>query len=145
MPLDSIEKTVEYFKTNNVDFIHSNSINFWSNREEHWVPYKHKLYKNISNTIPTLKNMVEVNRIHGGTVVYKKECFKDRLFDETLWTAEEWEFNMWLLKNNYKLGYLDAFTYRYRRHDNQKSLGKKANQVERNKVFKIIRQKYGFN
>jgi hypothetical protein len=143
--LDSIEKTVEYFKNNDADFIHSNAINFWPTKDELWIPYKHKLYNDVEGKIPTLQDMVEVNRIHGGTVVYKKECFKNRLFDETLWTAEEWEFNMWLLNNNYKLGYLDAFTYKYRRHDNQKSLGKKANQVERNKVFKIIRQKYGFN
>ncbi len=143
LPLDSVEKTVEYFKNNNEDFIHSNAVNFWPTRTELWIPYKHKLYDDVEGKIPTLQDMVKKNRIHGGTVSYRTKCFEHRMFDESLWTAEEWDFNLWLLKNKYKLGYLDEFTYKWRRHDGQKSLGKKSNQLNRMKVFELIRGRYG--
>jgi glycosyltransferase involved in cell wall biosynthesis len=142
LTLDSVEKTVEYFENNKVDFVHSNAINFWKNKEELWIPSKHKLYKNIKNSLPSFYDMLLENRIHGGTVTYKKKCFKNKMFDEVLWSCEEYDFNLWLLKNNYKLGYLNHFTYKYRRHDEQKSLGKKARQKERSKLRKFIRSKY---
>ncbi len=115
------------------DFIHGNAINFWSNGlEQPYIP-------TIKN--PTLQEMITLNVIHGGTVLYRRDCF-DRFggFDEILWCAEEYEFNMRLLSNGCKLNYCDSFMYRYRRHKKQKSLGntdqayQAKRQIEINKI-----------
>jgi glycosyltransferase involved in cell wall biosynthesis len=130
---NSIADTVEYFKNNSeVDFIHSNAINFFEDgTEDMWVP---------SDIVLTLDSMLNRYAIHGGTVVYRKRCFEKRAMDLTLWTGEEYDFNMWLLSNNYKMGYLNSFTYKYRRHSSQKSLGisspeyQAKRQVEKDKI-----------
>lgn len=132
---NSISDTVEYFKNNpDVDFIHSNAINFFEDgKEDIWVP---------TDTIPTLASMLNLYLIHGGTVVYRKRCFEKRAMDLTLWTGEEYDFNLWLLKNGYRIGYLNSFTYKYRRHTKQKSMGirdagyQEKRQVEKEKIKK---------
>jgi glycosyltransferase involved in cell wall biosynthesis len=113
---NSISDSVEYFKKNpEIDFIHSNAINFFEDgKEDLWIP---------TNTIPTLESILNMYMIHGGTVVYRRRCFEKRAMDLSLWTGEEYDFNLWLLKNGYKIGYLNSFTYKYRRHSGQKSLG----------------------
>ena len=113
---NSISDSVEYFKKNpEIDFIHSNAINFFEDgKEDLWIP---------TNTIPTLESMLNMYMIHGGAVVYRRRCFEKRAMDLSLWTGEEYDFNLWLLKNGYKIGYLNSFTYKYRRHSGQKSLG----------------------
>ena len=97
-------------------FVHGNAINFWANGvvQEH-VPTIKK---------PTLKDMLELNRIHGGTVLYDITCFDEfGGFDESLWCGEEYEFNMRLLDEGCLVGYCNRFLQRYRMHPGQKSLG----------------------
>tara|TARA_Y100001938_G_C7972478_1_gene370033 strand:+ start:112 stop:822 length:711 start_codon:yes stop_codon:yes gene_type:complete len=135
LPDRSIEHTVKFFQENDVDFIHSNAVNFWEDgREQFWVP---KSYQH-----PTLEQMITKNRLHGGSVVYRKRCFDERMFDESLWTGEEWEFNMYLLQSGRRIGYMNEFTYMYRRHDNQKSLGKNVSQKKRYAAFEEIRNRF---
>lgn len=129
---NSVEDTINYFKNNNVDFIHSNAYNFYEDGSfEEYIP---------KIKIPTLQDMLNKYMIHGGTVTYKTSCFNNRRFDEELWTGEEYDFNLWLLKNNYKIGYLNSFTYKYRRHKLQKSLGnddkiyQQKRQIEKDKI-----------
>ncbi len=115
------------------DFIHGNAINFRENGAEY--PYIPAIKK------PTLQDMITMNQMHGGTVMYRRDCF-DRFggFDEKLWCAEEYEFNMRLLYRGCKLNYCDSFLQRYRRHKGQKSLGNTGSdyqtkrQVEINKI-----------
>ncbi|KKN59934.1 hypothetical protein LCGC14_0536840 [marine sediment metagenome] len=115
------------------DFIHGNAINFWSNGlEKPYIP-------TIKN--PTLQDIINLNVIHGGTVLYRRDCF-DRFggFDETLWLGEEYEFNMRLLSKGCKLNYCNSYLQRYRRHGEQKSLGntdqayQAKRQIEINKI-----------
>jgi hypothetical protein len=114
----SIESTVEYFNENeDVDFMHSNARNFYhnSNRPDD--------YQTPRKTDPTIEDMLSNNVLHGGTVVYRARVFEECEFNETLWTAEEYEFNMRIMVNGCKLGYLDSITYNYRLHPKQKSIG----------------------
>ena len=117
LTINSISETVRYFEENpQFDFLHSKAYNRWeaTRREEIWIP---------PVSYPTLQQMITVNRLHGGTVAYRAECFKNNRFNEKLWTGEEYEFNMRLLSQGYKIGYLPSVTYIYRRHHKQKSLG----------------------
>lgn len=112
---DSVE-AIEGF-----DFIHGNAINFWSNGN--------KQYHRSTKAKPTLKDLKKENTIHGGTLMYRAEVFEQfGMFDETLWTGEEYEFNLRLLSMGAKIGYCNSFLYYYRRHDTQKSLGKGIDQ-----------------
>lgn len=117
------------------DFIHGNAINFFpSGKKIQYVPQK----KN-----PSLQDMIEHNQIHGGTLMYRKDVFERiGLFDESLDCAEEYDFNMRCLQNGMTLGYSPRNLYLYRRHENQKSLGKEVNQIIRREKINNIINKY---
>jgi glycosyltransferase involved in cell wall biosynthesis len=117
------------------DFIHGNAINFFPNgRIDSYIP---------KIPIPSLAQMVQKNVIHGGTLMYRAEVFqKVGLFDETLDCAEEYDFNMKCLAHGLKLAYCDAFLYKYRRHEDQKSLGKDVDQNKRALKIKAIQNRY---
>ena len=129
----SIELSVEAMKDN--DFIHGNSLTLHPNGALKLYPAPEK--------IPTLGQMIHANRIHGGTLMYRADVFERfGYFDETLWTGEEYDFNMKIMSKGAKLGYCNAELYIYRRHFQQKSLGKNANQMKRRKAIKQIRNRY---
>lgn len=122
---------------NRFDFIHGNAINFWSNgTEQPYIP-------TIKD--PTLQDMINLNVIHGGTVLYRRDCF-DRFggFDETLWCAEEYEFNMRLLFKGCRLNYCDSYLQRYRRHKKQKSLGNTGSDYQAKRQIEINKIKNRF-
>lgn len=129
---NSIKDSVEAMKDN--DFIHGGSFNFWKYRREIQRPLIEE---------PTLKDLLKHNHIHGGTLMYRADVFKRfGMFDETLTTGEEYDFNLKLLYNGAKLGYCNSILYKYRRHDDQKSLGLKANQYKRKEEFNKIKKRY---
>ncbi len=119
------------------DFIHGNAINFWSNGlEQPYIP-------TIKN--PTLQEMITLNVIHGGTVLYRRDCF-DRFgyLNEDLWCAEEYEFNLRLLSKGCILNYCDSFMQRYRRHKTQKSLGNTGSDYQAKRQIEINKIKNRF-
>ena len=64
-------------------------------------------------------------------------------FDETLWTAEEYELNLRLLSRGYKLNHVPKVVYKYRIHKTNKSMHMSANAKEnRRKYIRQIAQKY---
>jgi GT2 family glycosyltransferase len=64
------------------------------------------------------------NSIHGGTLLYDRVVFERYgLFNESLWTGEEYEFNLRILSKGAKIGYCNKMLYLYRRHVGQKSIG----------------------
>ena len=68
--------------------------------------------------------------------MYRKSVFERiGMFDESLDCAEELEMNLRCLQAGMSIGYVDKFLYYYRRHEQQKSLGKGVNQMVRS--FKI--------
>jgi glycosyltransferase involved in cell wall biosynthesis len=130
---NSIEDSVKAMQ--GVDFIHGNALTLHDNLDVR------KYY--ASTKRPTLSQMAHSNCIHGGSLMYRADVFERfGLFDESLWTGEEYDFNMLIMSKGAKLGFCDSFLYIYRRHDEQKSLGRKANQHERKKAIRTIRQRY---
>jgi glycosyltransferase involved in cell wall biosynthesis len=134
-----IEDSLNAF-TNDIDFIHGNSINFHKNG-------KMELYK-PRHTVFDLKSFLQVlqtktNFIHGGTLMFRKSFFtKVGLFDTTLKCAEEHELVLRGLSMGMKIGYCNKTLYKYRRHDKQKSLGKGVDQAERMRIVKEIHTKF---
>jgi hypothetical protein len=113
------------------DFIHGVSYNIYGKRIETQVPRL---------KYPSLSDMLIGNVIHGGTLMYRKDVFdKVGLFNEELTCAEEYEFNLRCLRYGLKLGYTDRILYNYRRHDEQKSLGKGIDQQARAKKIQAIK------
>lgn len=124
----SVDKILEGY-----DFIHGNELVLVDNEIQTQMPRK----KN-----PSFESMILNNVIRGGTLMYKRECFNERMFDESLDCGEEYDFNLYLLKNGFKLGYSPEYLYVYRRHDLQKSLGKGIDQEVRRKKIHAIKMKY---
>jgi len=119
------------------DFVHGKAINFFENGVRNiYVPRV---------PFPDLKQMKHQNIIHGGSLMYRRDVFErfNVWFDESLTCAEEYDLNMHLLSKGAKLGYCPSTLYLYRRHSEQKSLGKQANQKERAIKIKAIQDRYG--
>jgi glycosyltransferase involved in cell wall biosynthesis len=130
---DSVERSVNAMKDN--DFIHGCSFVFGEGRATE--VFRPKVER------PNLNRMILGNVIHGGTLMYRKDVF-DRFgyFDESLWTGEEYDFNLMLLSKGAKIGYCKYILYNYRRHSEQKSLGRKADQRARANEIQKIRKRY---
>lgn len=100
----------------------------------------------IKSFVPDLKEfdlnkMLTTNRVHGGTLFYKASVLKKNRFDESLWTAEEYELNLRLLKHGVKFGYCDSFLTYNRVHGLQKSVGNKEIEYQRKRTKEIERIK----
>lgn len=137
LPTFSISETVMGWNKS-WDWVHSNAINFRTGTDKR-TPH----YPKIKN--PTLNQMITQNQIHGGTVVYSAKCFENgNRFDTNLWTGEEYDFNMGLMGQGLSLGYLDKFTYLWRRHDGQKSIGNQDReyQAKRQRIINNIKAKH---
>ena len=78
----------------------------------------------------------------GGTCYYNREIF-DR-WDETLTTAEEYDFNLRKIKEGAKIQYVNEILYFYRIHEKQKSIGNKDKeyQAKRDEVKRMIKLRY---
>lgn len=133
LTVNSIKDSVEAMQ--DFDFIHGKAVEFNRyNQVKFFIP---------QTRYPTVKDMLRFNVIHGGTLMYRRDVFERfGLFDETLTTGEEYDFNMMLLSKGAKIGYCDKNLYLYRRHDEQKSLGVKANQKERQEIINEIKRRY---
>lgn len=131
----SIENAVNAIEKQKVDFIHGNayeiSINSENPRMEYISPVK----------IPTVESLLQKNTIHSATLMYKREIFdKIGSFDESLWTQEEFEFNLRCLKAGFKIGYCNHFLAYYRKHPQQKVRTVPITEIKEEK--KMVRAKY---
>jgi hypothetical protein len=66
------------------------------------------------------------------------------MFDESLWTGEEYDLHLKFLSKGAKIGYIDKVVFRYRLHDLQKSIGKHSNEykAKRKEAIEAIKNKY---
>lgn len=111
---NSIEDAVYAIEEQGADFIHGNTYEFRDDiaRTKPWIPRLQ---------YPTLADMLVRNYIHSTTLLYRREVFETLGgLDETLNTAEEYEYHLRCLKAGLKLGYCDSFLAYYRRHPLQK-------------------------
>jgi GT2 family glycosyltransferase len=88
----------------------------------------------------TLESMLQGNGINGGGCLYRTEILRAAGgWDESLWTAEEYDLHLRLIKAGYKHRHVPGIVYRYRRHGDNKS-GK--DREARHKLINQIRQRY---
>jgi len=132
LPVDSVELRMKAMKDN--DFIHGNGIVYGSVVASARTPEKKK---------PTVQDLVEKNHIFGGTGMYKTDLHEKVQWDESLWTGEELDYHMNLLKHDAKIGYVNEFVYVHRIHEKQKSFAKTEEyRKKRIKAIKEIRNRY---
>ena len=110
LELDAVENLVAGM--DGFDFVCANAY-IWTDGKR--VEYKSQVPRNHLV-------LIEYNSIHGGTVMYRKSVL-DAIggMDESLWTAEEYDMNVRLLKAGYKLGKVEAFVHNNRIHGMSKS------------------------
>lgn len=128
---DSI-RAIKYF-----DFIHGNAINFFTSG-------KRSIQRPIRRHFEW-RELKRRNYIHGGTLMYRADVFdKYGMFDESLWTGEEYDFNLRIMHQGARIGYVNSTLYLYRRHDMQKSLGNldREYQAKRQAAIQEIKDRY---
>lgn len=131
-----IEDSIRTFEEQDVDFIHGPAIEIFMNpfrsTQQYTPPIKH----------PTVDDLLRKNVFHSATMMYKREVFETvGKMDETLNTAEEFEFNLRCLKSGLKIGYCETPLAFYRRHPQQKVrvVSKEAKDKERELVRDMYR------
>jgi glycosyltransferase involved in cell wall biosynthesis len=127
---DSVEG-MQYY-----DFVYGNAIN--------WEYYtgKETLYRYGP---VRFDDMLSINRIHGGTTMYRRELFNDPVingYDPDLITGEEYDFNLKLMYNGYKGNYIDKTLYIYRIHNKNKSMVQCIGLHDRKRYINDIRKRY---
>lgn len=137
LPRESIKHTIEGMR--GYDFIHGNARCIYEDNFTFKEPRIRKYRPDVIN--PSLEQMLERNRIHGGTVTYRRDILEGQWFDEELWTGEEYDFNLFLLSEGKQLGYINQDLYIYRHHGSQKSKQNK-NQSERRLAIEQIKDRY---
>ena len=130
-----IEESVKAMQEQGCDFLHGNALVMQHGTNTNYYPPK-------GFEVPTLPQLVGLSMIHGTTLFYKAEVFKSHPLDESSSCCEEYDLNMKPLKEGYKIGYVNKFLAKYRRHDAQKSLGKGVDQAVRAKLIESIRARY---
>ena len=131
LPSDAYKKVIDNFDS---DILHGNAVRFKD-------PYQMIIAK-PSVEQPTLEQMLKQNAFIGGTCYYKREIFDK--WDETLTTAEEYDFNLRKIKEGMNIKYVNDILYFYRLHPKQKSIGNKDKdyQAKRDEVKRMIKLRY---
>ena len=92
----------------------------------------------------TLKALLDANFIHAGTVFYRTEMFsKLDGYDQTMWTAEEYEFHLRCLAQGYTPHYVSSVVCEYREWEGSKSrIYRLQKKQERLDYIEQIREKF---
>jgi glycosyltransferase involved in cell wall biosynthesis len=133
----SIEDSVNTLLSGDYDLIHGIALNFFENgKTTTYIP---------PIASPTLKQLLQENTIDGGSLMYNRRVFdKYGLFDQNLWTGEEYDFNLKILSKGGRVGYCNKILYNYRRHSKQKSLGNLDTEYQKKRIIVIqqIKDRY---
>ena len=134
LPPDSLKILIKGIK--GYDWIYSNARNFGN------LPLNYPKYSR-GHTI-TFESMLKGNGIHGGTTLYKKSMLvKVGGYNEELWTAEEYDLHLRLLRDGYKHRHIPGIVYNYRLHEGNKSVTRTSfRRLERHEYIAQIRQRY---
>jgi hypothetical protein len=113
----AIEKYIEAFTDlPQIDFAHGNAREIFMNAGRATALYIPKV------KVPTLQDLLNQNTIHSTSLIYRKNIFeKIGGFNEspTVYSFEEYEFNLRCLKAGLNLAYIDYIFGWYRRHPKQ--------------------------
>lgn len=115
-------------------WLYANAIN-WDMQENTRISYGYGP--------TTLKEMLEKNRIHGGTTFYRKDVLVAvGGYDERLLTGEEYDINLSLMACGFDGVYLDKDVYVYRIHGRNKSIVRDMCGIQRSELIQQIKDKY---
>ena len=134
LTMDSIKHSLEIIEFfTKIDFMHGNAIevNQVTKNERLWVP---------PVKLPTFSDLLKNNTIHSATVLYRREIFeKIGGFNESreVYSFEEYEFNLRVLKAGFNIGYVNAPLAYYRRHKEQiiRTVNNQERQQNRKKML----------
>ena len=123
------------------DVVFADAINFHS---DGGVSFEKEgiLISNFTNI--SLDTLLESNFIHGGTTFYRTDMLIELGgFDESLWTAEEYEFHLRCLHQGYKFVYLPEIVVNYRVWPGSKSIGYRVSQkAKRDQAIAEIKARF---
>lgn len=119
---NSLAVLTEALKRSGADWVHAGAVNFHGDG--------HIITQHAPKPV-SLESMLEQNTIHGGTTLYRRRLW-DRLggWDETIESAEEYEWHLHLLHSGRVPYLLNAKVYGYRIHPGNKSRANLAHFVE---------------
>ena len=97
--------------------------------------------KRSHDSTVTLESMLKGNGIHGGSTLYRTKAVKYiGGYNESLWTGEEYDLHLHLIKAGFRHRHVPGIVYRYRIHGNNKS--QITNVKIRHEYINEIRQRY---
>ncbi len=115
------------------DFVYSDAENF-GELPPGWNTRSHD--KTVS-----MDGMLRGNGIHGGTTLYRSSMLQIvGGYDTGLWTGEEYDLHLRLIKAGHKHRHVPGIVYRYRIHGNNKS--QIANVKQRHEYIEQIKQRH---
>ena len=136
LTMDSIRISLECFELGifrNVQFMHGNAI------EVNQVTKNERLWKPPIE-LPAFADLLKNNTIHSATVMYRREIFEEiGGFNESreVYSFEEYEFNLRVLKAGFNIGYVNDPLAYYRRHKEQiiRTVNNKERKANRKKML----------
>lgn len=117
------------------DLVFAQARDFNGSENTYWTPII---------TDMSLDALLFENFIHGGTTFYRTDMLRVLGgYDESLWTAEEYEFHLRCVANGYKLNYLSKIVFNYRVWASSKSLiYRRTRKKERDEYIELIRDRF---
>lgn len=111
---DMISEKVKYMQNNDVDFLLSDGYEYHDQTAVTKPLYGESRKNRITNSLPRFfhENVVQ-NQTSNVGVFVKKDLLEKFPFDENLHT-EDWDMNLKLTSNGYKVGFLDKKLFYYR-------------------------------
>ena len=90
-----------------VGVVYTNTVHVDANNNE--IP----TYRTVRHNGRITEKLFGENFVTGATSMFRRECFADELYDETLKTCADYDISL-RLSVKYEFHYLDVVTYRYR-------------------------------
>ena len=130
-----LQDLFEAAERTNADLVFAQARDFKGSQNTYWTPIV---------TDMSLEALLFENFIHGGTTLYRTDMLRElRGYDESLWTAEEYEFHLRCVSKGFKLHYVPKIVFNYRVWENSKSiLYRKHRKKERQTYIESIRDRF---
>jgi len=143
---NSLQSLFDFAEANSADVVFAQALNFndgiyiGSDSQGLFAP---------STEDFSLTSLLRKNFIHGGTTLYRTSMIREvGGFDDTLWTAEEYEFHLRCLSQDYSFHYLPEVVFEYRLWPGSKSIGYRVSQkvsqkAKRDQAIAEIKARFG--
>lgn len=128
LPKDALENHVK--NIGNYDIHVGGAITHYPDRKEKYISH-----------LVSIEDIIKRNTIHGGGIMWKRNLFLNKGYDELLDTGEEYDFMIRNLIQGKTIKFFNDIVYNYRVHAQQKSTGVKTKEQheKRRKQIEEIR------